>query len=102
MMEVEPDGLTLIFRNMVYVTEMLRIIDLTVTRWKVIRLKCHHAESGYSCGGAGLEVSGYFCPFKSCFVHQITLSQSSIGSLSSFLFGFTYMYFCVCKQTSVV
>lgn len=64
MMEVEPDSLTLIFINMVYVTEMLRIIDLTVTRWKVMRLKCHHAESGYNCRGAGLEVLGYFCPLK--------------------------------------
>lgn len=38
------------FVNVVYVTEMLRIINFTMTRWKVICLKCHHADLGYSCG----------------------------------------------------
>lgn len=59
MKEVESDSLTLIFINAVYVTEMLGIIDFTVTRRAVIRLKCHHAGSGYSCGGVENESAGF-------------------------------------------
>lgn len=68
------------FLNMVYVTEMLRIIDLTVTRWKVICLKCHHAESDYSCGGEGLEV----CVI-SVFQRKLFHSSDNQYSLTLFL-----------------
>lgn len=89
MKEVESDSLTLIFINMVYVTEMLGIIDFTVTRSTVIRLKCHHAGSGYSCGGGESESAGWVnsVPKKGCHVHPITITLSlSVNSHLSFGF----------------
>lgn len=86
-MEVMPDSLTLIFINMVDVTEMLRIIDFTMTRRKVICLKFLHAKPGYCCGGAGPEV--WVVPvFKKLLRstdNNYPLTFFS-GSLSSFLF----------------
>lgn len=64
------------FVNMVCVTEMLRIIDLTVTRWKVICLKCHLGDSGHRCRGAVFGyLNIYFLP-KSQSIHQITSTLS--------------------------
>lgn len=74
MTEVEPDSLTLISVSLVDVTEMLRIIDLTVTRWKVMSLKCHHAASGYSCSRPG--GLGSFLSHLKKLLHQITDTSS--------------------------